>query len=217
MNGTRVPRIMVVGPMLGRHPGHVPSVGEALGEHLARRGYPVVLTSTYRQRLYRLADMTATVLKHAGETDVQILQVYSGLSFVTEDLASWLAARCGQKIVMHLHGGALPTFVARYPRWTRRVLRRACAIVAPSPYLKNALRPFGFDVRIIPNALKLDQYPYRHRRGVVPRLLWMRTFHAAYNPEMAVRAFARVKRVEPLAITMVASFVALETEGTPLD
>jgi len=198
------PKLMVVGAMLGCHPGHVPSFGEALGEHLSRRGYPVVLTSARRQRLSRLTDMTLTLLRHGRQTDVQILQVYSGLSFVIEDLASWIGVRLRQRIIMHLHGGALPAFVARHPVWSRRVLRRAYVIVAPSPYLKNVLTPLGFDVRIIPNAINLSLYPYRHRRAVAPRLLWMRTFHAAYNPQMAVRTFARLKEFEPLATMVMA-------------
>jgi glycosyltransferase involved in cell wall biosynthesis len=200
----RAPRLTIVGPMLGSHPGHVPFVGEVLGAQLARRGYPVVLTSTYRQKLYRLADIAATVARHARDTDVQILQVYGGLSFVGEDLASWLAKQFGHKIIMHLHGGAMAEFMARHPRWTRRVLSRAAAVVTPSPFLENVMTSFGFAARIIPNAIELSRYPYRHRSTVAPRLLWMRTFHSIYNPEMAIKVLARVKAREPGATLVMA-------------
>lgn len=200
----RIARLAVVGPMLGGHPGYVPFVGEVLANHLARCGYPVVVTSRYRQRLCRLLDIAATVVRHGRATDVQILQVYGGLSFVGEDLASWLAARFGHKIIMHLHGGAMPEFMARYPRWARRVLGRAAAIVAPSRFLEKAVTSFGLGARVIPNAIELSRYPYRHRATIAPRLFWMRTFHPIYNPEMAVRVLCRVKEQEPAATLVMA-------------
>ena len=178
--------------------------GEVLGTRLARHGYPVLLTSKYRQRFHRLADIAMTLIRHARQIDVQILQVYGGLSFIGEDLASWLGRLFDHKIIMHVHGGAMPTFMARYPRWSRRVLRRAAAIVAPSPFLVKALASYDFNVRVIPNAVDISVYPYRHRARLAPRLFWMRTFHDVYNPEMAVRVFARVKQMEPRATLVMA-------------
>jgi len=201
---SRTARLAVVGAMLGRHHGYVPAAGEVLAMRLARNGYDVVLTSHRRHRLYRLADITRTLLTQASKIDVQILQVYSGPSFIAEDIASWIGVRCGHKIIMHLHGGALPTFMARYPRWSRRVLRRASAIVTPSAFLQRSLASLGFDSRIIPNALDLPEYPYRHRVTLAPRLFWMRAFHDVYNPEMAVRVLARIQQVEPRATLVMA-------------
>jgi glycosyltransferase involved in cell wall biosynthesis len=195
---------MVVGPMLGGHAGHVSFVGEALASRLTARGYPVRITSECRSRAARLADIVSTLIRHCRRVDVQILQVFSGLSFIAEDVASSLAIGFGHKVIMHLHGGALPAFMARHPVWGRRVLGRAAAIVAPSPYLRRAMAPFGFDVRVIPNAIDLSLYPYRQRTCVAPRLLWMRTFHDVYNPEMAVRVLARVKQVHPEATLVMA-------------
>jgi glycosyltransferase involved in cell wall biosynthesis len=201
---TKAPRLLIVGPMLGRHPGHVPFVGEVLGAHLTRIGYSVVLTSQYRHRLLRLVDIVATLIRRARRTDVQILQVYGGLSFIGEDIASSLGVLFGQKVIMHVHGGAMPAFVTRHPRWSRRVLSRAAGIVAPSPFLEKELRSRGFAVRVIPNAVDLPTYPYNHRQKLAPRLVWMRTFHDVYNPEMAVRVLARIKKLEPQATLVMA-------------
>jgi glycosyltransferase involved in cell wall biosynthesis len=92
----------------------------------------------------------------------------------------------------------------RYPRWTTRVLRRADAIVVPSPFLQRAVARYGFTAHVVPNAIDVSAYPYRHRRQLAPRLLWMRTFHPIYNPEMAVRVLARVKKRHPLATLVIA-------------
>jgi glycosyltransferase involved in cell wall biosynthesis len=121
-----------------------------------------------------------------------LLQVFGGPSFLVEDAASWLAQRFRIPIIMVLRGGAMPDFMRRHPRWNRRVLNRAASLVAPSDYLKQAIRPFGFDAEVIPNIINVDQYPYRHRTNLQPRLLWMRAFHPVYNPQLAIRAFVGV-------------------------
>lgn len=194
-----VPRLCVVGALVGRNPGCVTSQGEILADGLAAAGFPVLAVSARAGRYARLADIVATLHRRRREIDVVILQVYGGPSFVVEDAASALARAAGHRVVAHLHGGALPTFLGRWPRWGRRVLRRAHALVAPSPYLVDAVAAHGFEARVIPNALDLAASPFRLRTAVEPRLFWMRSFHPLYNPLLAVRVLARVRAVHPRA------------------
>src|SRR5207249_3285499 len=91
-------------------------------------------------------------------------------------------------------GGAMPEFAARHPGWNRRVLSRARALVAPSKFLAREMAPHGFDCRVIPNVIEIECYPYRHRARLLPRLFWMRTFHPIYNPEMAIRTLAELRK-----------------------
>jgi glycosyltransferase involved in cell wall biosynthesis len=197
-------RLCFVGPMVGRHPGYVTTQGERLASFLSDSGYPVTAVSSQRSRVLRLADVVATLVSRGRRVDVMMLEVYGGWSFVLEDVASWLGRRFDHRVVMTLHGGAIPEFLDRFPRWSRRVLRRADVLVAPSPYLARAAAPLGFTVRVIPNSIDLPAYPYRHRRTVAPRLFWMRTFHDIYNPSMAVRAVEHLKRTFPDASLVMA-------------
>lgn len=190
-------RLMVVGPMVGRHPGYVTTQGEVLAGLLDHAGYEVCAVSSSANRYARLVDIVATLLRRGRRTDVLLLQTFGGPSFVVEDVASALGRAFGCRVVLHLHGGALPEFFARYPRWTRRVLRRAHAMVAPSRFLADAVVPYGHHARIIPNVISLSDYPFTRRQRVRPRLFWMRTFHPLYNPFMALRVLERVKRVYP--------------------
>jgi len=98
---------------------------------------------------------------------------------------------------MHLHGGAMPEFVARHRRWARRVFARANAIVTPSEYLAGVARALGHAPTIIPNVIDLPLYTFRRRDRVEGRLFWMRSFHEIYNPSMAVRVLARVRSIVP--------------------
>ena len=91
----------------------------------------------------------------------------------------------------------------RHPRWSRRVLARGQAIVAPSDYLARVCRQLGFPVSNIPNVLDLEQYPFRLRRMVQPHLLWMRTFHPIYNPLLALEVVEQLHHHYPdVVLTM---------------
>lgn len=190
--------------MLGRQHGYITSQGLILADHFAEIGYRVLTASTAINRYVRLVDIVATLLRNRGKIDIQCLEVYGGPSFVVEDIASSVGKFLGQRVVMVLHGGALPEFIARYPRWTRRVLSRADVIVVPSPYLARAIAPHGFKAQIIPNVINLNDYEYRHRDRVSPRLLWMRSFHYIYNPLKAVQILAQVRRSVPEATLVMA-------------
>jgi hypothetical protein len=140
----------------------------------------------------RLLDIVWTLVRKARSIDVLVVYVYGGASFVVEDVASFFDGLLGHRIVMLLHGGSMPEFMAWFPRWSKRVLRRAHATVAPSAFLARAVLPRGSHCRIIPNVIDLHLYPFRYRRALKPRLLWMRSFHPAYNPLGVDPLFTRI-------------------------
>jgi len=200
----RCPHLCFVGPIVGRHPGYVTTQGEILADLFGREGYPVIAVSTHRNRYMRLIDIVQTLIRRRNQIDIQCLQVFGGPSFVVEDIASFIGRTFDQRIIMFIHGGAMPEFMARFPRWSQRVLRRANVIVTPSEYLARVIRQYGIQARVIPNVLELQHYPFRHRRRLTPRLFWMRAFHPVWNPEMAVRVLARLKRDVPEATLVMA-------------
>src|SRR5262249_5474019 len=147
------------------------------------------------------------------QMDIIVLNVYGGASFVVEDIASAIGRFFGKPIVMVLHGGAMPEFMARYPNWTRRVLVRATAIVAPYDFFARAIKHYGFHASVNRNDVNHPSYQYRHRFSIKPRLLWMRTFHPIYNPLMAVRVLAKLRSTVPDATLLMAG----QANGTEVD
>lgn len=202
--GPRKARVCIIGPLIGANPGHVTTQGEILARALSREGYAVTSASSSPSRYVRFADIAATLVRERRAYDVVLLQTYGGPSFVVEDAASRIARRLGKRIVMHLRGGAMPDFFARHARWARRVLARADQLLVPSDYLRDAVGALGFTARVVPNVIDLDQYPYRVRSAPAPRLLWMRSFHPLYNPLMAVRVLAALRRTHPEASLVMA-------------
>jgi len=201
------PRLCFVGPMLGVNPGWVTTQGELLAGLLAEVGYPTRLTSHKPARLPRLIDTLSSLIAWRNDIDLVIHQVFSGPAFAVTDAASRLCALLNLPQIMVLHGGALPEFAARRGGWVRRVLRRAAAVVAPSTYLAETFAVYpglAPRLRVIPNILEIGDYPYRPRQSVRPSLLWMRTFHEVYHPEMAVEVLATLRETHPAATLTMA-------------
>ncbi len=195
----RRPRLCFVGPLAGSRHAHVVTQGVWLSRYFRAAGYDVTAVSASPNRYVRLLDITWTLLRRRRWIDILFLHVYGGASFVVEDIASWIGRRSGHRIVMMLHGGSMPEFIASFPRWNRRVLRRADAIVAPSAFLARAVEPYGFRCGVIPNVIDIRLYPFRLRRAIAPRLFWMRSFHPVYNPIMAVQVLERLRTTHPVA------------------
>lgn len=202
--------------MLGVNPGWVTSQGELLAGLLVEAGYPTHVTSHKPARVARLVDILQSLLAWRSEIDIVIHQVYSGPAFGITEAASALAGRLGLRQIFALHGGALPEFAARRGSWVRRVMGRAQAIVTPSTYLAEvfAIYPeLAGRIHTIPNILQIEQYPYIHRATAQPRLLWMRTFHEVYHPQLAIEVLADLRRTHPAAtLTMAGQEKGLHDE-----
>lgn len=186
------PTVCVVGPLVSGH-GRVITQGEKLRDVLVSAGYPVIAVSTSNSRLGRLTEIAATLVRERRRIDVVVVFTYGFKSYVIEDMATALARRFGIPIVMSLCGGALPSFIDRFPSWSSRVFRRADRIVCQSPYLSRTMARAGFEAEIIPNVFDVSRYRYKHRSSVRPKLFWMRTFEKVYNPELALRTLQRVR------------------------
>ncbi len=201
------PRLALVGPMLSGNPGWVATQGEILGELLVREGYSVRLTSGYVARSRRLADTLASLVAWRKEIDLVVHMVFSGAAFRVTEAASGLCRLLGLPQIFVLHGGALPEYSDAHPALVRRVLSRATALVSPSGYLANyyeQMPGLARPVRVIPNILDLDRYPFQRRTSAAPNLLWMRTFHEVYHPELAIETLAELRRSHPTATLTMA-------------
>jgi glycosyltransferase involved in cell wall biosynthesis len=198
------PKLCFVGPMVGARPGFVTTQGVVLSKLLREAGYPVMAVSEKPNRYARLLDIISTVSKRRKQIDVMIIEVYSGPSFFIADTASRLGKLLGHRVILWLHGGALPDFITRHPAWTRSVFSRADLLVSPSRFLSRAVSAHGFESLIIPNVLDLSGYAFRLRRVLQPRLFWMRSFHPIWNPAMAIHVLARLQMLYPQASLVMA-------------
>ena len=192
-----LPRVGIVGPLLGGGDGRAISQGQVLADRLREGGYHVVTASHVVGRTRRALDTARRLVSWRRRVDVVIVLVFGGPSFAMADIATLTAKWLGMPVVAALHGGSLRALAARHPRWVRRVLRRSRVVVAPSPYLVGVGDVAGLPVRVIPNTLPGAQLDFRLRDRVGPRLLWMRAFHEIYDPLSAIDVIARLAEVVP--------------------
>ncbi|MBN2117182.1 MAG: glycosyltransferase family 4 protein [Anaerolineales bacterium] len=198
-----LPRICVVGQMPSPNVGGLPTQGESLAVLFAQDGYSVTQVSALSNPYLCLVDIIYTLLFRHKEFDIIVLQTFSGKAFLLSDVASLISKWMRKRLVICLRGGNLPLFSRKYSRWVYRVFQRANQIVAPSSFLAQELAWLGFPIRVIPNIIRLSVYPFRPRSQFRPRLLWMRSFHQIYNPEMAVRVLAELLyQVPEVTLTM---------------
>lgn len=145
----------------------------------------------------------AQALHHLGsligwrDVDVVVVDVFSGNSFTMADYGSLLGRLWGRKVVLFLHGGNLPVYGPAHRARVERVLRRADLVLAPSDFLAEVFRSWGFDVHVVPNVLKIEDYAYAPRTQARPALMWMRTFQDDYDPLLAIEVLRRVAEVHP--------------------
>ncbi len=190
--------VLFVGNFLSGHDGRR-TYSEDLAARLEAAGVPLLRASRRMWKPARLADMVGTALGARGAYGTAVVDVYSGQAFLWAEAAARAARTRRRRLVLALHGGGLPEFAARHGARVARLLEMADAVVAPSGYLREAMARCREDIEVIPNAIELERYPFRLRIHAAPRLVWLRSYHAIYNPAMAVEVLARVRERHPEA------------------
>ena len=184
--------------------GHNRSYSEDLAGRLEHRGWRVTRTSSVVARGARLLDMLRTVWTRRQDYDVGVIDVFSGAAFVWAEAVCTALRLIGKPYVLALHGGSLPEFGARWPRRVRRLLGSARAVTAPSDFMRVRMRAYRGDITLVRNAVDAGAFAFVARTAARPRLIWIRAFHAIYNPGLAVDVLAQVSRRFPEArLTMI--------------
>ena len=195
--------VLIVGNFLHAATGTF-GVCEGLAAKLTSAGWDVVTTSHRPQRVARLADMLTTIWRERENYTVAQVDVYSGSAFFWAEASCWLLRRLRRPYILTLHGGALPAFAARHPDRVTRLLNSAGEVTTPSGYLSAEMSRYRPNLILQPNPISVAQYPFRVRRTPAPRLLWVRAFHKIYNPVMALRVVADLRRDFPsVRLTLV--------------
>jgi len=66
--------------------------------------------------------------------------------------------------------------------------------IARSHYLKDAFEAAGYtNIKHSPNTMVLQDYPFNVRDMETPKLLWVRSFAALYNPSLAVKVLKSLR------------------------
>lgn len=186
-------RLLLVGDFSASKVGNA-SVAEALAARLKQAGDVVITTSSQTLRPLRVADMVLTAWLVKNRIDVAVVDVYSGTAFRWAEWVTAVLRGANVPVVHVLRGGNLPAFARANGARVARLLAASSAVVALSGFLYEEMSAYGEIAEVIPNPIDLRAYPFRLRRGAAPRLAWLRSFHALYNPTLGPRALAELSR-----------------------
>ena len=138
------------------------------------------------------------LIRKASIADFVLIDVYSTQNFWYAVLIGKLSRLFSLKYIPILHGGDLISRFKNSKKQTDDLLKSAYRIVSPSEYLKMAVEDLGFqNVIHVPNVLEHNDYQFKNRDLIQPKLLWVRAFDAIYNPQMAIKAFELILKKYP--------------------
>ncbi len=180
------------------------SVAEDLANRLRSEAETILCVSSQRSAVLRGLDMAATTFFQRNDYDVAIVGLYSGRAFLWGEAVAWLLEKLARPFVISLHGGALPEFARLHPNRVAKTLSKAAAVTAPSSYLAELMQPYRKDILLLPNPIEISRYEFRLREQAQPKLVWLRSFHQIYNPQLAVKVAAELRDEFPaLSLTMI--------------
>lgn len=191
-------KILYIGNKLSNH-GFTPGVIDSLGPLLEKEGYHVYYAGTRKDQYLRFVEMILKVAVIGRRVDYILIDTYSTNAFWFAYLAALGARAIKVPYVPILHGGGLPRRLADSQRACKRLFNHSYANVAVSGYLKHEFEEREYQVIVIPNSIDIKKYPFKIREQCRPRLLWVRSFHRQYNPNMAADVLKELIKTQPEA------------------
>lgn len=167
---------------------------------LKREGYQVKTASTRNNKALRLAEMLALIVKYHKTTDLVLIDTYGAMNFYYAYLVGKTCQFYNVDYIPILHGGNLPERLIHSKNFSKNLFGKSKINIAPSQFLYEVFTAAGFsNTKIIPNAIELENYPFKERTQFQPKLLWVRRFQKRYNPMMAIKVLEILKRDYPEA------------------
>lgn len=192
-------RILYIGNNLVKKTNYATSM-DVLGHLLGEEGFTIYKSSSKTNKFFRLLEMCFTIIRYRKKVDYILIDIYSTSNFYYALFTSQLCRFFKLKYLPILHGGNLPYRLKRNPQFSSLVFNNSYQNIAPSGYLKYEFEQKGFKTVLIPNVIPIHQYPYKERKQIAPKLLYVRAFAEIYNPTMAIEVLKELKNTYPKAV-----------------
>ena len=187
---------------------------DTLSYLLCDTGYIICKSSSKQNKVLRLLHMCIAIVHLRNKLDYVFIDTYSTSNFYYALFTSQLCRFFKLKYLPILHGGNLPYRLRKYPKFSSLVFNNSYVNIAPSGYLKYEFEQKGFKTVLIPNVIPIHQYPYKERKKIAPKLLYVRAFAEIYNPTLAIEVLKELKNTYPKAILCM---IGPDKDGTLAD
>ena len=189
--------ILYIGNKLSQYgysPSGVETLSEKLGEFL-----PVRSISNKKSKIFRIADMIWSMIRNINTYEIVLIDTFSGRAFYYAIICSLLSIAFKKKYILILRGGDLPRIIRLKRTISTLIFNFSHYNIVPSLYLKNHCNSINVKSKYIPNFIEIKKYRFKKRNLCEPLLLWVRSFHEAYNPQMAIFVLKELKKTYPTA------------------
>jgi glycosyltransferase involved in cell wall biosynthesis len=211
--------LLLVGP-LPPPPGGMANQTRQLAGLLAEEGISVQVVRTnadYRptwvsrvkglRAIFRFVPYVCRLYRTAACADVAHVMANSGWAWHLLAAPAIVVARLRDvPIVVNYRGGLAEHFLARQAWIVRRVLRDS-VLVVPTEFLRQVFARHGMKARTVPNVVDLARFhPVErvHSTRDKPHIVVTRNLEHLYGNDLALQAFALIKRRHPGARMSIA-------------
>lgn len=185
--------LLYIGNKLSNKGKTVTSI-ETLGKLLETEKFIVKTASNKTNKFYRLLDMLWHVIKYKKLTDFVLIDTYSTSNFYYVLCVSKLCCLLSLKYIPILRGGNLPNRLKSSPKLSKSIFNNSYINIAPSLYIQSSFEKHGYtNIICIPNTINLKNYPFKERKFITIKLLWVRSFSKIYNPLLAIKILKGLK------------------------
>ncbi len=206
-------KILYIGNKLSKKGNTVTSI-ETLGSFLNQEGYNVVTVSSKSNRVLRMLDMCVSTIKYRNKVSIVLIDTYSTQNFLYAVAVGSLCRTFKIPYVLILRGGNLESRLEKSKKLSAKLFNGAKTNVVPSAFLLHKFHEKGFNnLTYIPNTIEIKKYPFKLRKEIRARLLWVRSFAEIYNPTLAVEI---VKQLQSEGIYVSLCMVGPDKDGSLL-
>jgi glycosyltransferase involved in cell wall biosynthesis len=185
-------KILYFGNRSGQR-GKYPTVQDELTP-LFEKDYKIISVSDKRKVFTKALDMLITFFKHVWSADIVIIDTFSTNNFYFAMVIANLSRVFNKPYINFLHGGDLPNRLENSPFLSKITFKYAYKLVAPSNFMKTSFEKYGYNPILIPNMLRIENYPFKKKEFQAIRLFWLRSFRSHYNPILAVKILAQLRK-----------------------
>ncbi len=160
--------------------------------------------SSKKNILLRFLHMNYIFFNNFHRLGLLIVDVFSSKAFYFAFFFGFVSRLLGIPFITIIRGGDIKNRIKKSPTLSNYLFSNAVTNISPSLFFSTFFSEKNYNVLYIPNFINLEDYPFQLRQSIKPKLLWVRSFHKVYNPQMAIRVLYKLsKKYNNPMLTMV--------------
>ena len=189
--------ILLIGNKLSNR-GLNPTSIEKLEENLSSN-YSIRSASDKQSSFIRIIEMLYLVFLYRKTCKLIIVDVFGTKAFYFSCLIIVYSKLKNIPVLPVFRGGSLPERYNKNTKLFKYIFNKTILVICPSPFLSDFFSSRKIKTQIIHNYIDIKKYPFKYRKRIKPKLLWVRSIHSIYNPVMAIYVLKKILEYYPQA------------------